>query len=174
MKKILSLILVLLLVVACASNDSNTETDAASANNLGYETLTNQDHIIKEVSFDDLKKMNEAKESYYLMIGRPSCGPCVGSILDYSTVAKNNGIKEVYYFSFEEMAMQMNSNNGYVDDNNKEAHDYLLSYYNFQDSTPTFYYVKEGKVALNSNDMNLDNYNSWQEILNDFYQETAE
>ncbi|WP_423362947.1 hypothetical protein [Mycoplasma sp. P36-A1] len=163
MKKILLLLTVFILsitIVGCSQDNS-----------LGYETLKNQDHIIKEIDYNQLKEKQDNKESFYLMIGRPSCSHCVDTILEYSNIAKEHNIKEVYYYSFEEIAQKTMNNQALSEDENKQ-YDYLKEQLKFEGATPAFYYIKEGKLALSTDDIDTSNLTTWSEVLNKFFDET--
>ena len=164
MRKLLLVFSVFLLLVGCSSS--------ASSDDFDYGTLKGQQHIIKEVTYDDIKQKEKDKETYFLMIGRPSCGICVDSILPYSQEAEKSGIKEVYYFSFEDM-FQQGTVTGKLDAKNEEAYEYLGKYLDFDGATPMFYYIKDGKLVFNSSEVDSKNLSSWNELFDKFFKEAT-
>lgn len=166
MKKILLIFSVFLILAGCSG------TKQSQGDDFGYETLKGQSHIIKGLTYEEIKERESNKDTYFLMIGRPSCGVCVDSVLPYSQEAEKNNLEEVYYYSFEEMVEQMNTQ-GKLDSKNEEAYKYLEGYLDFKGETPKFYYIKDGKLVFTSDDVDSSNVSTWNELLDKFFKEAT-
>jgi thiol-disulfide isomerase/thioredoxin len=179
MKKIIGIVLSLFLLTGCFGGETtkslnkgfkiNNQILTPTKDDLGYETLRNVDHSIAKVDVNTLKAMNKIDQPYFLMIGRPSCSHCQDAIPLYAKLAKKNGVKNIYYWSFENIYQKTLKNQKLSNQENKDVK-YLEDVYKFDGSTPMFYLVKKGKIF----DSTL-NYagNSWEEILATFYKNTV-
>ena len=163
MKKLVGILCLLFFVCACSNNKDD---------NFGYPSLDNQNHIIKQVNINEIKDRRANKDTYYLAVGRPSCPACVEAMPEYSKVAQENGLKEAFYFSFEDMAQEF-MQNGQLTGQLKKDYQFLQEYLLFDGSTPQFYFIKDGKVVYTSNDINNDNLTSWRQVLEIFFKEAA-
>lgn len=178
MKKIILIVLGLFLLTACFGGETpknfnknfkvNNQVLKVTAGDLGYGTLKNIKHNIVEVNVKTLMEMNKIDQPYFLMIGRPSCPHCQEAVPLYSKLAKEKGIKKVYYWSFENVFQKTLKDQKLNEQENKDIR-YLEDTYKFDGSTPIIYLIKKGKVLDSTS-----NYpgNSWQEILKNFYENT--
>lgn len=178
MKKIIGIVLGLFLLTGCFGGETaknfnkefkvNNQILKTTNNDLGYKTLKNVKHNITAVDVNTLRAMNKTDQPYFLMIGRTSCPHCQDAIPLYSKLAKEKGIKHIYYWSFEDIFQKTLKNQKLSNQENKDVK-YLEDTYKFDGSTPTIYVMKKGKVLDSTN-----NYsgNSWEEILKAFYKNT--
>ncbi|MDH6603487.1 thioredoxin-related protein [Bacilli bacterium PM5-9] len=168
MKKKLLLLPLLLLVVACSS----TSNETTNTETFGYETLENKNHIIKELSIDDIKEKEKNNDTYYLMIGRPSCSYCVDNILNFSDKAIENKIDTVYYYNFEDIYLEFEEQ-GKLSKKSDEEFKYLEKYLKFDGSTPVFFFIESGQLIFSTNNlMNDTSLKSWDDILTKFFSMT--
>ena len=103
------------------------------------------------------------------MIGRVSCPVCADTILTYSKVAQESGVKEVYYFSLEDIYQQYTKDSMFNEENN-EILDYLENYLKFDGATPVFYYIKDGQLKHSSNEIIGINKMSWEDKLRKLFE----
>lgn len=170
MKKYMKYFMVLalaLMLAACGSSQTKSP-------DFGYANLEGKTHPVKEVDAAKLEEMNNNKETYYLMIGRPSCPHCVDAVEIYVNITQEKKLENVYYFSFEDMFVAMSENK--MNDQQKKDYAYLEKAFKFEGATPSFYYVKEGKVSSTADDVVNANpgLGSWQEVLDLFFENTLE
>ena len=161
MKKLLLFFSLLIFIVGCSSN---SVTEGTQTETFGYSTLEGKTHIIHQVSVADIKKMLEDKESFFLMIGRPSCSHCVEAIPEYTTIAQKHGLEKIYYFSFEEMVQEFDKNGELSEQSNKDF-EYLTQKFGFEGSTPVFYFVKDGTMEVSSDQIIGIKLPTWTETL---------
>ncbi|MEG0284063.1 MAG: hypothetical protein RR543_04470 [Erysipelotrichales bacterium] len=173
-KRLLTLLILLFVAVGCGANDKeeSKENTTQIKESYGYDSLENLKHNIVKLSYEDLKAKVDKKESFFIMIGRPSCPPCVMSIPSYSSISQEEGVKEVYYFDYELIYENQDDKGKIKDPKLQKQMDYLTQTFNFDGSTPSYYKVKDGvKVATTNDLVDDEKYKTWDDILKYFIKE---
>lgn len=65
--------------------------------NKDYPGLTDKDHVYEPIKVDDVKKMIDQKENFYLVMGFSNCPWCQALIPVLNEVAKDHQAKTIYY-----------------------------------------------------------------------------
>ena len=139
--KLLSLLICftfILFITSCVEEDHIMEN---------YPSLTDEKHIIKELTPKELLTKVENKETFIVLLGFPACPWCQAIMPEYNEVAKALNIKEIYYVDIKDMRDNPES----VDHNI-----YLTLYEKFIEvadqekeriNAPTIMNIKEGNLA---------------------------
>ena len=139
--KLLSLLICftfILFITSCVEEDHIMEN---------YPSLTDEKHIIKELTPKELLTKVENKETFIVLLGFPACPWCQAIMPEYNEVAKTLNIEEIYYVDIKDMRDNPES----VDHNI-----YLTLYEKFIEAAdqekerinaPTIMNIKEGNLA---------------------------
>ena len=133
MKKLLTILLALFIMVGCAttSDDKEVIKDRIS----GIETIT----------YDELIEKIENNYDFILYIGRSDCGDCIEFYPILETYLNENGTLGVYYLNVKEFRDKANS-----EDATQEEKDFFKGIYETLDFdwTPTLQH-RQGETVLN-------------------------
>ncbi len=116
-------------------------------------TLVSDDNVFVYKSVDEIINTLE-KGSGIIFLGFPECAWCQKYALYLNEVAKENNIKEIYYYNIKDI--RSNNTNKY-----QKIVSYLESYLPTDDSqnkritVPNVTFVKDGNVLFNDNETSL-------------------
>lgn len=133
--------------------------------NKDYPGLTDKDHVYEPIKVDEVKKMLNQKETFYLVMGFSNCPWCQALIPVLNEVAKDHQAKTIYYLDI-------------LDIRDNEASDGYETFHNLTDgifqpildkeknrvNAPTFIKVEQGNVVmhhLNTVDSHVKNENGY-------------
>lgn len=165
MKKIISLLLILVVVLTGCSRK-----DPSKAKLLGeYASLENENHVFREVSFDEAINFMENKTGA-IIFSFPTCPYCQAVMPILNRVAQEAKVKEILYLDIYTMRK----------DNTLEYQELLalitsqvddLSYSDATEShrivVPDVYFIKNGKILNHHIATIKDQEGKWIKELND-------
>lgn len=142
--KTLKLLIILICFTFAILITSCTKEDYVMEN---YPSLTDNNHIIKELTPKQLLDKVENNESFIVLLGFPACPWCQAIMPEYNEVAKELNIQAIYYVDIKDMR----------DNPESEDHDiYLTLYEKFEAvvdqekeriNAPTIINIKDGQLV---------------------------
>ncbi len=97
MKKIFSILMVLLVLTGCAEKKTTLEDLKTIPNDMmSYETMIEPSNRFLELSFEEALRLFEEKGSGILLISRPSCPHCLNAVPVLHEVAEEHDLM-IYY-----------------------------------------------------------------------------
>lgn len=106
MKKIISLLLILLCLVGCSTEyptpdlSSNFELETYLVDMSGYENLKSTNHMFKGTTVSELKRTVDEKGYGVFVLSRTSCSHCQSAMQYLNAVAEELGVY-IYYIDAE-------------------------------------------------------------------------
>lgn len=135
---ILFCLMITLTVASCRKEDQIMEN---------YPGLTDNKHIIKELSLEELTKKVSNKETFVVVLGFPECPWCQAIMPELNEAGKNLNLENVYYCNIKDARDNIDS---------KDRIYYLGLYEYFEDvvddekdriNAPTVIKVNNGRLA---------------------------